>query len=484
MGGGWALCFAVKCRCSVASSLIFSRQRCGSWLRSMAGITAGKQPRMRAAMPCWLGVAIGSSGWMRRSLCGTSRRRFSRFVKRLGRELCGRAPASRDHQPQPTKQKSPRHSGCRGLYFFCSLCFSRGGQIRRLPLQRAPAHVQIRIYNDATLMGTATGTVVGRETILTAAHTFYARNYNRVVVAIHLPDANGGNDMFEVAAIDPIIHPTFRTAAEALQAAGRDAATDAPWANDLAFVETTIDLTATLGIQPMHVAQGFQGTQTECDTGCRLDTMQLMGFGLRHDEPPYQAPATRDRLRNVLLRGVALTPANTLADTRSTALLNFDDVADAGDSGGPIIRFNDQVTPGRDELVGIILGSGPAEDTGHVDPQGGVALNAIYRATVGTTITQTAWNELQGAANRWRAAATTLDVYPQPTATYPNGTVNPLAVDFPHNYPANNGSAGPSVPMRSGGDGTTITGFAAGSQWPTPSPTVAPAAPPVVACDK
>ena len=45
--------------------------------------------------------------------------------------------------PNPQGEKVPGIRVAGDFYCFCSLCFSRGGQIRRLPLQRAPAHALI-----------------------------------------------------------------------------------------------------------------------------------------------------------------------------------------------------------------------------------------------------------------------------------------------------------------------------------------------------
>jgi len=133
--------------------------------------------------------------------------------------------------------------------------------------------------------------------------------------------------------------------------------------------------------------------------------------------------------------------------------------------------------------VGIILGADGANAEAHVDPSGATTGN--FQVTVGTTITQTAFDQLLAGANRWRGAAINYtQPYPQPSATYPNGQPNPLGTDFPNHYPSNNGSAGPSVPLLSGGDGTTTSGFFTGSSRPLPTPTRQPAAPAVIPCNK
>jgi len=175
-------------------------------------------------------------------------------------------------------------------------------------------------------------------------------------------------------------------------------------------------------------------------------------------------------LPDLRLRGVALTAVNPVQDAIDTSLINFDDIASAGDSGGPIIRYN--ADRNRDELVGFILGTDGANEMAHVDPSGTIRGN--FQVTVGTTITQAAFDQLLAGANRWRSGAITFSQpYPRPNDTYPNGQPNPLATNFPHNYPQNNGSAGPSVPLRSGGDGTTTNGYFVGS-WPLPTPTPQP----------
>jgi len=60
-----------------------------------------------------------------------------------------------------------------------------------------------------------------------------------MTVAVNYDPAR--NEMLEIAADDAIIHPTYRQAAEALEADGRDVSTNAPWANDMALVEVPID---------------------------------------------------------------------------------------------------------------------------------------------------------------------------------------------------------------------------------------------------
>jgi hypothetical protein len=142
----------------------------------MAGITPNNRGRILAAMRCVLVAGIACFGWTMRWSSGTSRRPSHASARRSGSELRRRsrsappkavppAPAPRDHQPRPTKQKSP--VGCRGLLSTVCLCFSRGGQIRTADLSdpnRARYQTALRPETEAADNGLRGAICQGRDT--------------------------------------------------------------------------------------------------------------------------------------------------------------------------------------------------------------------------------------------------------------------------------------------------------------------------------
>lgn len=278
--------------------------------------------------------------------------------------------------------------------------------------------VQIRSYHNRQLIAVGTGVVVGRTTVLTAAHNLLDdEDINRVAVAYRHP--TGAVD--EAAALHFELNESFRTA----YAAGSDL-----WPGDIALIETDVDFEAR-GITPATIATDYIPPR-DCADCPNASDLELYGYG----------PEGVDDLEGPLT-GTNANPLNSDANIQTTGILTFQPFMRAGDSGGPVLRPRD----GHLELVGIIAGEDfQANDRFEADNTGnrhvGVAIN----------IPSDVLNELRDRANAWRNQNTTFagPAYPAPAAILPNGTANAVATVYP--------TPGTSVPVR-GSEATGVNGY-------------------------
>jgi hypothetical protein len=334
------------------------------------------------------------------------------------------------------------------------------GTVYEPGVHRRSQFVQIRLYQDDRIMATGTGIIVGRNSILTAAHTFYSRNYNRPMLLFNRTP--GQTDLVEVPITDHFIHPTYRRLAEANQEEHGDNATvdGLPWRNDFAMVQVAIDFQA-LGIEPVFVAVDYVPNR-DCHE-CPRDANTLIGWG------GYGTGISEHNLHEVSTHALSSN-----AYIQRTGMLAYNPYFQQGDSGGAVLRYNAELH--REELVGIILGRDPEASAYYqIDPDGG----ALGTTTVGvaTTINQQMLNRVINQAGIFRDRNTGLlgPQFPVPNRELPNGNPNPSYTSYPETGPG-----GPSIPTQSD-LGTGVSGYFVGS-WPMPEPTIVPQPPAADGC--
>jgi len=125
------------------------------------------------------------------------------------------------------------------------------------------------------------------------------------------------------------------------------------------LVEVPIDFRP-LGIVPNDVATNYVPAR-DCND-CPDEVTQLMGWGSEHGLPGGNPD-------NSEVRGGAATPLNSDANIQQAGIMTFNQVSEAGDSGGPVYRYN--AARRRFEVVGLILGvEEQANAEFEVDPDG------------------------------------------------------------------------------------------------------------------
>lgn len=302
-----------------------------------------------------------------------------------------------------------------------------GGRDFNVNAQNLREIVQIILYQAADpdnpqpneWVDYATGTVVGPHTILTAAHTFFDdQPYNAVRVAIRRPNGTWA----ETPTTRIVTHPNYNDMNGMHNRF------------DLAYLQVAPDLTREQGLRPLRMVDGYlprADTATRC---CALDGLDMLGYAPVAGGVITQHPTTQP------LRGVTTTPLNSVRSVRSTGMLSFLPFTRPGDSGGPVLRN----TNGNWEVVGVLLGDQPADNL--FSPVNGGGPNLV---DVAATLTADVRAPLEQALSTWRSANLhTYITYPEPDATYPNGSPNSTSGDYPEN-----GALGESSEVKSGSHG-------------------------------
>lgn len=278
--------------------------------------------------------------------------------------------------------------------------------------------VQLRYYRNGVITGVQTGTIIGRNTVLTAAHGFIDAEYDSVQVAFR--NAHGAwVETPELATfIEPAVHDAFV-----------DDPDEAPWAGDLALTQVPIDFTLH-GITPVPVRRDFMPNR-DCND-CPTQTLYMAGYGLTQGQTLFDVhrPSTWP------LHGVAAMPLNTDTNIRDAQVMTFLWYTEDGDSGGPVLAYID----GQLQLVGVLGGDTDGNDGNEANDRYEVDTGegGFNTVTVASTIPTARLNALVALQQRWQSANQHLGQgYPDTQTNYPNGTHHP---DPPDNQPPEAGS--------------------------------------------
>jgi len=261
----------------------------------------------------------------------------------------------------------------------------------------------VRLRNGA-VVGSSTGTIIGRHTVLTAAHTLRSDTpYDSVQVLVVDGDTGAWVDGRPIRYfVDPDYDPVIE-----------NTATHVP--NDLALIEVAIDFVETQEITPIQVGSEYLPQRDSCD--CPDEVLSIWGYGRgNRGGDPY-------------IRGATVTPLDSDADIQESSIMTFVPIADPGDSGGPVLRFDES----RQQYVQVAVNSG---DVLTGDGQTRLATAVLNEDRLAPLLTM---------AESWRLQNQRVfgaPQYPPPDANLPNGTVNQASIVYPVT-----GAAGRATPI-------------------------------------
>jgi len=308
------------------------------------------------------------------------------------------------------------------------------------------AIVQIRFWRDNVVTGISTGTIVGRHTILAAAHSFLIEGdppYNRVTIGIAPP---GGGELLEITPIFFAMNTNFehRFDSEVELINGYDIRRD----GDAALIVTREDLQQRpYLVDPFHIEPDYLTPQDnpseDCDH-CPLDVLIGAGWGRR-------GASADEVLTDRTPTQVTVTVGSNAPNVAQTSVMTFRPYSNEGDSGGPV--FYHTFSNDRYNLVGVLSGTINVNDIGEPTPGG------ARRYDAATTITQAMLNDFDTQVQAWRNASPVAQgaSYPTPSPSLPDAQPNPSFTSYPETDPPGS---------------TTQPGFF--YSFPFPTPTHAP----------
>jgi hypothetical protein len=266
----------------------------------------------------------------------------------------------------------------------------------------------VRLRNGVPV-GNSSGVIVGRHTVLTAAHALRDTRTPYDEIQVLIVDDDTGN-WVDARPVAYFVHPDYDPDIENTE-------THVP--NDLAMIEVAIDFQEEQDITPMRIGTGFVPTPDSAD--CPIDVLSMWGYGRgNRGGDPY-------------IRGTQVTPLDSVHEIIESSIMTFLPVADPGDSGGAVIRLDTR----HNVYVLVSLISGL------------VALADGQTRAATAVLTPERLEPLFRLANQWRNANQSIfaGTYPEPSANLPNGTANPAANHYP--VDGEGGDASPTV----GGNG-------------------------------